>query len=703
MNSGWGEMRATRATRRTAGASVAASVSAAAEPEAEARGDAAGEVREKDAAGVLGELRKGHPRVSAVRGLDAVAVGFLLLAAAVVGAWPVGYLLTRVERSAMPSARIHAAAGAPAPRLPVALTVAVVGGAGEGAGVSGGVRVAEAEARIASRLGARLDACVEGNARLDNVRVVSSEDASGALGACWGAAASGEDAAVAECEAAGAAWVEAMGAAESDDGAWAVGPGRFHLLLLLGGSGSAGEGSGGGVFLRVGSGRHGWAVAPLGLSATGAEWVGAWVEAAAELYLCSVADCGADGATGLGAGLPLSSTYTATMSLLNPEPLVYAYDWEIEDATARWLDPLAARLGGALADFEFQSQRVHYAAMGATPSRVGGRDVGEGEGEGEGESPYRPWVVAHAELRYFVDQSLWGLDTSSRLATPLHFAVYVPGASHCPLLLNETFDARDEAVADPRTHLGGAFTVPGWGGVIVLNPPREVCEWAGEGRPAFPKLGLSELHAVASTAVAQLRELMGLAGVPGDIHADLVGSPLGARWPEATVGFSVAAKDGVADWEVDLLARRRTGQYLDSARNSMVALDNVVRRLENLEVLGEIQGVVAEALALLEDANAPRGWDVSPEGSGDVYEAAVGRARRAYDACEAAFYHPAVSSLDYHDTDHTVAIYMPFFLPVVLIFLQFTRREAKYILAALRGTAPGSTKEGNPPGKVKPE
>lgn len=632
-------------------------------------------LKEKD---VEDELQKGHPRASVVWGLDDIVAGLMLFVVAVVLGVPVCWWLTRVERSAMPTARIQGAASASVavPRLPVSLSVAVVGSRrGFKAEFEAGSGVWDVEARVGARLKRRVGVCVEGNARVVGVSVVGAEeDAEGSLWEACGLRGAGGG--VERCQEAGREWLQGMGArergtAEEGPPVFAAGAGRYHLVLLVDDSPGGAGGGEDGVKVHVGSGRHGWAVAPRGLVQEGEGQVqdlGAWVEVASELYLCSVVDCGEHGAKGRGAGLPLSSKYTAMVSLLNPEPLSYAYDWAIEDATRRWLDPMAERLRHVVADVEFQSQMVNYASMGATPSRAS-QNV-----SAEKEDAYRPWVVTHQELGYFVDQSEWGLDTSSRLDTPLHLAVYVSGATHCPLLLNDTFHSGSDIVAEEGMHVGGAFTVPGWGGVVLLNPPREVCERGG-GQRALA-LGVEQLREVAGTAVAQLRELVGLAGVPRDIHADLGTTALGARWTEATVTFVTAGGyGGMADWEADLLARRRSARYLVSAKNSMVALERVVSRLENLEVLGEIQGAVAEALDLLEDANVMgRGWGKA-EDAALVYEAAVSRARRAYDACEAAFYHPAVSSLDHHDADHTVAIYMPFFMPICLMLVQHVKRE----------------------------
>ena len=118
------------------------------------------------------------------------------------------------------------------------------------------------------------------------------------------------------------------------------------------------------------------------------------------------------------------------------------------------------------------------------------------------------------------------LDTSPAefTARPLHFVTYVPPADECPLRL---------LLPDGTPSPINAFHVPGWGGVVVWNPPtcrgggggdgegaggrsagvdgvgsRADGEDGGEGRPTY--LSGADLEAVMEATAGQLRVLLGL-------------------------------------------------------------------------------------------------------------------------------------------------------------------------------------------------
>jgi phosphatidylinositol glycan class S len=112
---------------------------------------------------------------------------------------------------------------------------------------------------------------------------------------------------------------------------------------------------------------------------------------------------------------------------------------------------------------------------------------------------YKAYVVHSSQTPFFIDSD-WPLDTSVTYTPvdgkPLHFVVYVPPHNECPLhLLND----------DGSKSNSNSFMVEGWGGVMILNPPK-----CAQGEQGERKLNSEQISTVLNVLVQQLRSHLGV-------------------------------------------------------------------------------------------------------------------------------------------------------------------------------------------------
>ncbi|MCO5582745.1 hypothetical protein L7F22_036644 [Adiantum nelumboides] len=352
-----------------------------------------------------------------------------------------------------------------------------------------------------------------------------------------------------------------------------------------------------------------------------------------------------------GETLPLAADGKAILSfsLLNAEPWDWIFDWNFKDLELRFLEPLLQALQ-PIADLKVESQVLYY-----TPSTA--RPVWE---------PFlKKHVVSFDRLPFFVNANEWHLDTSSAAAgrsKVLHFAIYIPPATECPLHLKR----QDGSLSETN-----GFTSPGLGGVVILNP--EMCNEKSNG--SIQRLSLNDMEPVMNVILAQTRVLFGLAAVASVYNEeDFVCIP--------------AINTAFSDWEIDILLRRRASADVASFASTLRSLSHLVQSLPNMVIKEEIGDQVRSSLSAAADAehNASMG----------LYQVAAEAARKARSWAEEAFFQPSIMSLLYLPLEHHFAIYTPFFVPVLLHTVLAAFKEIKRHTKARRNflssnTSPAST------------
>lgn len=118
----------------------------------------------------------------------------------------------------------------------------------------------------------------------------------------------------------------------------------------------------------------------------------------------------------------------------------------------------------------------------------------------------------------------------------LHLMAALPELEHSPLGI--------QASDQPVGHLASSFEIPGWGGVAILNSTRLLL-----GSAEDQALELKQLMGVF---VTQLRTLLGAPSFHDRQRAAA----------SSALVFLPSPRDGIADWEVDVIARARFNQYV---------------------------------------------------------------------------------------------------------------------------------------------
>eukprot|EP00249_Psilotum_nudum_P016501 c25854_g1_i1 orf=213-2102(+) len=338
-----------------------------------------------------------------------------------------------------------------------------------------------------------------------------------------------------------------------------------------------------------------------------------------------------------GESMPIGADGTAILSfsLLNSGPSDWVFDWNFDELEEQFLLPVVRALD-PIALLTVESQVLYY-----TPKAV----------NSYWDDELDTYVVFTKELPFFVNANEWHLDTSTAVASRsklLQFAIYIPAATECPLHLK---------LKDGELSETNGFISPGWGGVVIYNPSWCMRHNGGVGRP-LQELSAKDLQKVMHVVIAQLRTLFGVPPVPED------GQEHGTH-------YVLASTTGFAEWELDVLLRRRTAADMASCTSTLRSLSRLVQSLPNMVIMDEIGDQVRSSLLAAEAShkNALLG----------VYHATAEAARGAKAWAEAAFFQPSIMSLLYFPLEHHFAIYTPFFVPVLLhTFLAAIKEITRY-------------------------
>ncbi|KAI9101209.1 phosphatidylinositol-glycan biosynthesis class S protein-domain-containing protein [Phlyctochytrium arcticum] len=310
--------------------------------------------------------------------------------------------------------------------------------------------------------------------------------------------------------------------------------------------------------------------------------------------------------------------YHVTFSLLNAEPSETMVSWDIERAINTYIRPLFSKLS-VISDFEVQSQVQNYADLPMTPEPI--------NNNGHVEHLMRPTMLSH-----FINSAEWNLASAVSSAPPLNFIVYIPKKAFSPLFVAKS---NGDHIAT------NSFLMPRWGGVLVQNQPESSSHHFTQ----------EMLQPIMEVFVAQIRDLMGIKRV----RLPLPDLDVPTR---ISVEYDSAPDVGLTDWELDTLVRTRTIQNLVDAIVTLQSLANLVEKLENMVVMDKIQKLVSNSLKSLDQASQAL--------HDRNYTSASIHARAAIVSSEAAFFDPTMVSMLYFPDEHKYAVYMPFFIPVIV-------------------------------------
>ncbi|KAI9550637.1 hypothetical protein GHT06_007636 [Daphnia sinensis] len=148
-------------------------------------------------------------------------------------------------------------------------------------------------------------------------------------------------------------------------------------------------------------------------------------------------------------------------------------------------------------------------------------------------------------------------------------------------------------------------------------------------------------HSFAGLALCQLRNALGIFSLQNSED-----SYISLEYDES----------GVHDWELYLLTRRRTIQFLNQATITLKSLSQLLEQIGNIVVSEEIRDLVVTSVKMVDAARRAIL-------NGNLQQA-YRDAKVANMCAEKAFFDPSLLALLYFPEDQKYAIYIPLFLPI---------------------------------------
>ena len=333
------------------------------------------------------------------------------------------------------------------------------------------------------------------------------------------------------------------------------------------------------------------------------------------------------------------NTLLTSFTLVNAAPTDgYAFSWDFErDVERSFLGNVAQNLQ-RLVDMKIESHVLRHAPSRSRPAWS---------------EIYKAYVVQSTQAPFFIDSD-WPLDTSVTYTPvdgkPLHFVVYVPPHNECPLhVLND----------DGSKSKSNSFMVEGWGGVMILNPPK--CARGGRGER---KLDSEEISTMLNVFVQQLRSHLGATG----------------RLQKNEIKILPPQSSGFADWEIDALVRSRLTSHAVAAISNLKSLDDVISSIGDIAVPEVIVELINTASLSLQDTK-----QLLVESR---YDEASLSATKAFHAAERAFFHPfSLGGLEAYPFEYKLASITPILLSTVLPTMLMLIREVNHFYVRKRCAA----------------
>lgn len=301
-----------------------------------------------------------------------------------------------------------------------------------------------------------------------------------------------------------------------------------------------------------------------------------------------------------------ADTYHLTFSLLTPEGS--PSDWEAEQAFDEVLRPLVKGMR-LMHDFTIDFQAQPYSTWSASVQPVY-------------HEARKAWILQRSDLHGFINAAEWPLNPNIRPGPTLNFILFVPPASHSPLLVDE--------------YESNSWLIPQWGSVVIQNlSSRKDSERTGK----MIHADLREAFHIFS------RDLIALLGLPA------ASQPL---------TFRILS-------QMRLLSIR----LIASAGATLGSTARLTESLPSISIPSNVASAVDTTIYHLEAA-------CSALQAGSFHEA-LHHAKIAEQRSDKAFFDKSMVGQAYFPEEHKVAVYLPLMGPVAVPLLMTAVKELKTI------------------------
>lgn len=287
-----------------------------------------------------------------------------------------------------------------------------------------------------------------------------------------------------------------------------------------------------------------------------------------------------------------SPTYHLTFSLFvgDGEPI----EWDILPALQEHFSPLRSALSSSVANLTIDTQVQYYSSLtNSAPQTC------------EQAGTACQYIVDSEYLSTFVNFAEWSL-TSIHSYPTIHFILYVPSRDQTPM-----------TIADSSSN---SFSIPQWGGVMIMN------------RPDRNHLSSKDLLPVLETFSSQLLSLLGA--------------------PQSPKSPSI---------RLDTLSRISTLRALSSASSTLGSLYRLSQSLPNIAIPKPVLYAVEDTLIAIRDSL------VALQNANWV--SAIKTAGSAMIKSEQAFFDRMMVQQVFFPDEHKVAIYLPLLGPIGVVLI----------------------------------
>ncbi|KAI9983901.1 hypothetical protein PInf_005177 [Phytophthora infestans] len=341
--------------------------------------------------------------------------------------------------------------------------------------------------------------------------------------------------------------------------------------------------------------------------------------------------------------------YRLQFSLLKENPTT-PWNEDLRTLVDQYLSRFVHKIG-ALANFTIETQMVQYARLA--------REV---TSSADGKEFY----INADDLKHFksandfLDASV--LDDGEQV---LHFMAALPDIKHAPLYIR---------AAENDASLATSFELPGWGIAAILNP------FALNGKPSADV----SAEETATTKTRELQRVMGLfvtefralLGVPSFTKRQREEDRTSHDTAEQRLLFLPSPVDGIADWELDVIARDRFSKLMQTAIETLQSTVELVEALPELSVLERVQTRVETAVTRLEAILCGSAWEQECVEVSDL-RSLLAMARQASELTDAAYYDHTMIRQLYFPQEQMLGVYAPLLAPLILPFVLGLVRELK--------------------------
>ncbi|XP_034938158.1 GPI transamidase component PIG-S [Chelonus insularis] len=336
---------------------------------------------------------------------------------------------------------------------------------------------------------------------------------------------------------------------------------------------------------------------------------------------------------------PPSVNYDVLVTIINPDPDRLKIKWNLLTLTEDYIEPFLNQLS-MVANFSIKSQWLYLLPFAITPKQI------------IDSSPLRRH---YAFVEDILPQLITPLEKKLASQVSLHpcinLVMYAVPCSESPIYIYTKTGHKSKSLNNIE-----AFMSPRWGGVVISNPPLDVCNQTiiEDSYDSVVEVEPNPLL-IMGTFLSQLRLLLGIPEPDDEIP---------------NISIVALGETLIRDWELDALLRVKAVEQLTSAKLTLQSLAQLLEEISNIVITETVGNRIKKALELIK-------LSAQKLNNGELVDGFL-LSKEAFITSEAAFSDPSLLALLYFPEDQKYAVYIPLFLPIMIPVLFSIKNIKQY-------------------------